>query len=209
MFALDRQRQLLFCGDRAFTPATRRWDTPAVRAQAIPVDAVEAIRWLQTESGFPLRTPIGVIGPNEASAEQAGAAERVGALLGRMRLTLLCGGRQGVMEMACRGAAGVGGLSIGLLPHGDPDQANPFVTVPIASGIGEARNAIIAQASACLIAVGDSHGTLSEVALGLRLGKTIFGLAGAAAIPGVIQLADPADLAAPLASHLLGAAPSR
>jgi len=204
MFALDRQRQILFRGDRAFVPAARRWDQGIDPSQAVPVDAAEAMRWLQTESGFPLRAPIGVIGPNEASAGQADTAERVGALLGRMGLTLLCGGRQGVMEAACRGAAQTGGLSIGLLPQGDPAQANGFVTVPIASGIGEARNAIIAQASACLIAIGDSHGTLSEVALGLRLGKTVFGLAGAAALDGVIQLADPADLAAALASHLLG-----
>jgi len=209
MFALDRQRQLLFCGDRAFAPASRRWDQGMEPSQAVPVDAALAMRWVQTESGAPLRTPIGVIGPNEASAVQADTARQVGALLGRMGLTLLCGGRQGVMEAACRGAAETGGLSIGLLPQGDPDQANRFVTVPIASGIGEARNAIIAQASACLIAIGDSHGTLSEVALGLRLGKTVFGLAGAAAIEGVIQLSDPADLAAALASHLLGLESSR
>ncbi len=204
MFALDRQRRLLFCGDRAFDPTDRRWAEGVDPTQAVPVDAVLAMRWLQLESGAPLRTPIGVIGPNEASAAQAETAARVGALLGRMGLTLLCGGRQGVMEAACRGIAETGGLSIGLLPQGDPGQANRYVTVPIASGIGEARNAIIAQASACLIAIGDSHGTLSEVALGLRLGKTVFGLAGATAIDGVIQLTDPADLAAALASHLLG-----
>lgn len=203
MFALDRQRGVLFHGDRAFIPATRRWEVLPPSSQAVPVDAVKAMHWVQTESGFPLRAPVGVIGPNEASVAQAAVAETVGELIGRMRLTLLCGGRQGVMEGACRGAANAGGLTIGLLPRDDPDQANPFVTVSIASGIGEARNAIIAQASACLIAVGDSHGTLSEVALGLRLGKTVFGLAGAAAIEGVIQLSDPADLAGPLIGHLL------
>jgi uncharacterized protein (TIGR00725 family) len=204
MFAIDRTLGVLFHGTQGFTPATRRWQPGSPSPEAVPADAVEAMRWLQTESGFPLRAPVGVIGPNEAGPGQAAAAEAVGALLGRMRLTLLCGGRQGVMESACRGAVGAGGLTIGLLPHHDPDQANPFVTVPIASGIGEARNAVIAQAAACLIAVGDSHGTLSEVALGLRLGKMVFGLAGAARIAGVVQLTDPTDLAVRLAAHLLG-----
>lgn len=204
-FAVDRQRHLIFHGTRAFDPATRQWHSLEPGPDVEPADAIDAMRWLQTESGFPLRTPVGVIGPNDASSEQDAAAEQVGSILGRMRLTLLCGGRQGVMEMACSGAAGVGGLTIGLLPHADPGLANRFVTVPIASGIGEARNAIIAQASACLVAIGDSHGTLSEVALGLRLGKTVFGLAGAAALPGVVQVAAAAELVVPLVLELLSA----
>jgi uncharacterized protein (TIGR00725 family) len=205
VFAIDHQRRLILRGDHAYDPATRQWQSAVAGTQAESMTATDAMRWLQAESGHPLRAPVGVIGPNEATPEQQAAARQVGSLLGRMRLTLLCGGRQGVMEAACRGAAEAGGLTIGLLPHADPDLANPFVTVPIASGIGEARNAIIAQAGACLVAVGDSHGTLSEVALGLRLAKAVFGLAGAAQVQGVVQLGDPADLAEPLVLHLLRA----
>jgi len=206
MFAIDRSRQQLLHAGRAYHAATRSWHAIDATHTAEPVDAVTALQWLQIESGHPLRAPIGVIGPNEATAEQHAVAEQVGALIGRMRLTLLCGGRQGVMEAAARGAFNMGGLTLGLLPQNDPDQANPYIKVALASGIGEARNAIIAQASACLIAVGDSHGTLSEVALGLRLGKTVFGLAGAARVEGVIQLADASELARPLAATQRGCA---
>lgn len=203
MFAIDRPSGRLFHDGRAYTPATRSWQEALLPAGAEPADPIEALAWLQRESGHPLKAPIGIIGPNEATAEQVAMAAEAGAIVGRMGLAVLCGGRQGVMEGAARGAASVGGIAIGLLPHGDPTQANPFVTVAIASGIGEARNAIIAQAGACLIAVGDSHGTLSEVALGLRLGKRVFGLAGAARVDGVVHLITPAALPAALARELL------
>ena len=203
MFAIDRPSGRLFHDGRAYTPATRSWQEALLPAGAEPADPIEALAWLQRESGHPLKAPIGIIGPNEATMEQVAMAAEAGAIVGRMGLAVLCGGRQGVMEGAARGAASVGGIAIGLLPHGDPTQANPFVTVAIASGIGEARNAIIAQAGACLIAVGDSHGTLSEVALGLRLGKRVFGLAGAARVDGVVHLTTPAALPAALARELL------
>ena len=89
------------------------------------------------------------------------------------------------MQAVCEGVARVGGLSIGLLPEADPATANPFVSVAIATGIGEARNALIARASFCLIAIGDSFGTLSEVALGRQFGKLVIGLEGAAGVDGV------------------------
>lgn len=203
MFAIDRPSGRLFHDGRAYTPATRSWQEALLPAGAELAGPIEALAWLQRESGHPLKAPIGIIGPNEATTEQVAMAAEAGAIVGRMGLAVLCGGRQGVMEGAARGAASVGGIAIGLLPHGDPTQANPFVTVAIASGIGEARNAIIAQAGACLIAVGDSHGTLSEVALGLRLGKRVFGLAGAARVDGVVHLITPAALPAALARELL------
>lgn len=184
MLMLDRARNLLFHGHHRFDPATRRWiDGATASGEAIaPRDAVA---WLQKESGFRLRTPVGVIGPREARAEQLALAEAIGAGLARMGLALVCGGRQGIMEAVCRGSAAQGGLSIGLLPETEPDHANAFVTVPLATGIGEARNALVARASLCLVVIGDSYGTLSEVALGLQFGKRVFGLAGAAQVTGV------------------------
>ena len=134
------------------------------------------------------RVPIGVIGPREATEEQLAAAEAIGAGLAAMGLMVICGGRQGVMEATCRGVARAGGLSIGLLPEEDASAANPYVTVALATGIGEARNALVARAAHCLVAIGDSYGTLSEVALGLQFGKTVIGLAGAARVPGVKQV---------------------
>jgi len=90
-----------------------------------------------------------------------------------------------------RGVAKERGVSIGLLPEPDAHAANPHLTIVLPTGLGEARNAIIARASFCLVAIGDSYGTLSEVALGLQFGKTVLGLAGAPPVPGVRPCADP------------------
>jgi len=68
------------------------------------------------------------------------------------------------MQAVCQGVAEEGGFSIGLLPEGDARFANPFVSVAIATGIGEARNALIARAALCLVTIGNSYGTLAEVA---------------------------------------------
>lgn len=203
MFAIDRSSGLLFANHSVYNPTTRVWQPRPLSSFAEPVDPIQAIAWLQRESGHRLKAPIAIIGPNEATAEQVAVAARAGGIVGRMGLPVLCGGRGGVMEGAARGAASVGGIVIGLLPHGDPSEANAFVSVAIASGIGEARNAIIAQAGACLIAVGDSHGTLSEVALGLRLGKRVFGLMGAAQVDGIVHLAGVDELPGALAHALL------
>ncbi len=187
-FRLDRTRAALFdAAGRCFDPTQRRWlgVTPVVSDKVEVLDALAAVTWLQRESGSWLRVPIGVIGPSEATAAQLSAALQVGELLGDCRLTVICGGRQGVMQAVCEGVARVGGLALGLLPEADSSNANPFVGVAIATGIGEARNALIARASFCLIAIGDSFGTLSEVALARQFGKLVIGLEGAADVEGV------------------------
>jgi uncharacterized protein (TIGR00725 family) len=176
---------------------------PSIDASPDPTLQPEAfLAWHQTRGPAPLRVPIGVIGPREATLAELAVAEEVGALIGRSGFTLICGGRGGVMEAAARGAARAGGLTLGLLPGDDPGTANPFIAVPLATGLGEMRNAVIARAAWCLVAVGNSHGTLSEIALGLRFGKPVFGLAGAAGIEGVTQLAEVGALAGALAERL-------
>ena len=207
-FRLDRARGTLFdsTGQR-FDPVARRWESAGTtsRSDALEaVDAIAAVTWLQRESGRPLRVPIGVIGPREATDAQLAAALEVGELLGDCRLTVICGGRQGVMQAVCEGVARVGGLSIGLLPETDPAAANPFVSVAIATGIGEARNALIARASFCLIAIGDSFGTLSEVALGRQFGKLVVGLEGAAKLEGVQHAGTAREAVAMAAEAILG-----
>jgi len=147
----------------------------------------EKAAWQQRHSGAPVRQPVAVIGPREASEAQLAAAEQVGAELARIGFAVVCGGRQGIMEAVCRGVAQENGISIGLLPDTETANANAFVTVPIATGIGEARNAIVARAGFCLVVIGDSYGTLSEVALGLQFGRPVFGLMGAAKVEGVRQ----------------------
>jgi len=186
-FRLDCTQGLLFdANGRRFDPQQRVWIDGHTPVCGEAVDSIAAVAWLQQH--VPVRVPVGVIGPREAPDAQLLAAEQVGCGLAKMGLVAICGGRQGVMEAVCRGAAQAGGLSIGLLPDADPSFANPHVGVVIATGIGEARNALIARASLCLVVIGDSYGTLSEVALGRQFGKKVIGLEGAAKVDGVIYV---------------------
>ncbi|HEX8009386.1 MAG TPA: hypothetical protein VF814_00340 [Casimicrobiaceae bacterium] len=214
VFRLDRARGLLFdAAGRRLDPAQRNW-LPGPKKKVRPgqletLDVLGAVSWLQRDSGHPLRVPVGVIGPREASDAQRAAALEVGELLGGCGLTVLCGGRQGVMQAVCEGVARVGGHSIGLLPDADAAQANPFVGVAIATGIGEARNALIARASFCLIAIGESLGTLSEVALGRQFGKLVIGLEGAASVAGVQHVATAREAVERAAAEILAVVRSR
>ncbi len=193
MLELDRARARLLDGaGRRFDATARAWVADAAPG-GTRISLAEAVTWLQRESGAPLREPVGVIGPREAGAEQLAAAEAIGAGLARMGLAVLCGGREGVMEAVARGVAKERGVAIGLLPEADAHAANPYLSVVLPTGLGEARNAIIARASFCLVAIGDSYGTLSEVALGLQFGKSVFGVAGAPGVRGVRACAGPEE----------------
>ena len=188
---LDRARRTLSDGDgRRFEPATRRWEPLRGSPGGDSTSPAEAVRWLQRESGRPCRVPVGVIGPRAADGDQRALAEEIGAGLADLGLTVLCGGREGVMEAVCRGVAAQGGLSVGLLPDDHWESANDFVSVPLASGIGVARNALIARASLCLIAIGGGHGTLSEIAFGLQFGRPVFALARAPRVAGTVGQPD-------------------
>ena len=103
-------------------------------------------------------------------------AELVGKELGARGVVLVCGGLGGVMEAACRGAKEAGGLTVGILPGLHRSDANPFVDVVIATGLGEARNALVVNAADAVIAVGGGYGTLTEIGLALRAGKRVVGL---------------------------------
>jgi uncharacterized protein (TIGR00725 family) len=193
-YRLDRTQGMLFdVSGRRFDAQQRVWLESSSPVSGERVDSIVAASWLQRQSGVPVRIPVGVIGPREASAAQLLAAENIGRGLASMGFAVICGGRQGVMEAACRGAAETGGVSIGLLPDADPAFANPYASIIIATGIGEARNALIARAAFCLVVIGDSFGTLSEVALGRQFGKRVIGLEGAARVDGVIHVASEAE----------------
>ncbi len=136
-----------------------------------------------------LRLPVGVIGPNDASRAELAMAEAIGSAIAKLGLPLICGGRGGCMEAASKGAAEAGGLVIGILPSSDWLSANRFVSVPVASGIGEARNAIIASACFALVAVGGGHGTLSEIALGLKMERLVITMPDANRVEGALECA--------------------
>ncbi len=121
---------------------------------------------------------IGVIGAGECDAFLAKKAERVGEEIAKRGGVLICGGLGGVMEAAAKGAKSQGGLTIGILPTSNKKDANPYIDIAICTGMGHARNAIIALTSDVLIAVGGEYGTLSEIALGLKAGKPVISLGG-------------------------------
>ena len=100
-------------------------------------------------------------------------AEQVGMLIGRAKAVLLCGGLFGAMEAAARGARAVAGLTVGFLPGVNPDDANDHIVIPIATGLGEARNAVLVRAADAVIAIGGDWGTLSEIALARKIGRPI------------------------------------
>jgi uncharacterized protein (TIGR00725 family) len=122
------------------------------------------------------RRIVGVIGAGECDDRVAVIAEEVGRRLAECQYVILTGGRTGVMEAVSRGAKQAGGLTIGILPGNDPQDANPYVDIPIATGLQDARNAIVARASEILIAIAGEYGTLSEIALALKMGRRVIGL---------------------------------
>ncbi len=136
---------------------------------------------------------VGVVGPGDCDAALARVAEEVGRHLAQHGLAVLTGGRGGVMEAACRGAKSAGGLTLGILPGARRGEANPYVDVPLPTGLGEARNAIVACASEVLVAIAGEYGTLSEIALALKLGRPVIGLHTWPMIPDVIAVDNPAQ----------------
>jgi uncharacterized protein (TIGR00725 family) len=121
---------------------------------------------------------VAVVGPGEAGPAEEETAETVGRLLAQREAIVVCGGLGGVMTAACRGAAGANGITVGLLPGADRNEANPWVSVAVPTGLGELRNGLIVRAADAVIAVGGGYGTLSEVALALKAGKPVIGLGG-------------------------------
>lgn len=115
-------------------------------------------------------------GSNTATAEAKALAEEVGFLIARADAVLACGGLNGVMEAACKGAKRADGLTIGILPGSDAKDANPHVDVPIVTAISTARNAIVVRTADAIIAIDGSYGTLTEMAYAFDLGKKVFGL---------------------------------
>ena len=126
--------------------------------------------------GLRLKRIIAVIGSGTANEATLKEAEEIGRLIAGRDAILICGGLGGVMEAAAKGARLEGGITVGVMPQNDTRSANPFITIPVATGLGEGRNVIIARTADALIAIGGEYGTLSEIAFGLKMGKPVIGL---------------------------------
>jgi uncharacterized protein (TIGR00725 family) len=119
---------------------------------------------------------VAVCGPGVATERENGWAEQVGRLVAQAGAVIVCGGVSGVMDAVARGAAVEGGTSIGILPGRDRTEASPALTYSIPTGMGETRNALVVRAADVLIAVAGEFGTLSEIALALKMGVPVVGL---------------------------------
>ena len=119
---------------------------------------------------------VAIIGDGFCSTDTARLAEEVGRRLAENQAIVICGGLGWVMEAACRGAKGAGGSTIGVLPGRDRRDANPYIDIPIVTGMGEARNVIVVSSAQSVIAVSGGYGTLSEIAHALKLGIPVVGL---------------------------------
>jgi uncharacterized protein (TIGR00725 family) len=145
---------------------------------------------------------VAVVGASDATPRELDVAEELGRLLARAGAVVVCGGLGGVMHAAARGCASEAGVSVGILPGDDREPASPHLTVAISTGLGEARNAIIARTADAVIAVGGEFGTLSEIALALKMGKIVVGLdtwdlaRRGAGVDAVVPATDPADAVA-------------
>lgn len=122
------------------------------------------------------RTFISVVGGSQCSPEAYALAEQVGRELALRGAIVVCGGLTGVMEAACKGAKSAGGLTVGVLPSHSYLDANPWVDIPIVTGLGYARNVIVVKTGRAVIAVDGSYGTLSEIAHALADGIPVIGL---------------------------------
>ena len=123
-----------------------------------------------------MKKQIVVVGASAASEEVTRLAEQVGVLIARAGAVLVCGGLGGVMEAAARGAKTAKGTTIGILPGTSRADANPYIDYAIVTGMGELRNFMLVRTADALVALPGRHGTLSEVAMALRLGKTVVSL---------------------------------
>lgn len=146
---------------------------------------------------------ISVIGSGQCDAAQYETARRVGELAARAGYEIVCGGLGGVMTAVCQGAREAGGRTIGILPGDDARAANPYVDVPVATGLGIARNVLVVKNGDAVIAVAGGAGTLSEIGVALKLGRPVAALGRFGGIEGVRAVSSPEEALVFVASHFV------
>jgi uncharacterized protein (TIGR00725 family) len=134
---------------------------------------------------------IGVIGAGTCSKKIYSLAYDVGKYIAKAGAILVCGGLGGVMEGAAKGAKENKGVTVGILPGVDKAEANPYIDIPIVTGISEARNLIVIRSSDAIIALPGQFGTLSELAFCLKMEKPVVGLTTWEISDRIIKTKDP------------------
>ena len=138
------------------------------------------------------KTLIAVIGGHKCNNEVEQISIKLGNLLAKVGVILICGGLSGVMEAVSKGMYDEGGMTIGLLPGEDKNTANPYIDIPIATGLGYTRNTIVVGCADIVIALPGEYGTLSEIAFALNMKKPVIGI-GSWAIKGIKQVKTPQE----------------
>lgn len=136
---------------------------------------------------------VAIIGSGDASGELYDLARQIGSLVAKRGGVVVCGGLSGVMEAAARGASEADGVAIGILPDEDRHRANPYLSYSVATGIGEARNLAVACSADVVIAVGGEYGTLSEIALARKVGRTVVSLGSWDPYAHIVAAASPEE----------------
>lgn len=145
---------------------------------------------------------VGVVGSGVCSRELYGVAKAIGFEIGKRGWMLICGGLGGIMEGVCRGCVEAGGITVGLLPGFSKDEANPYVQIPIPTGLGDGRNLLVVRASDILLAISGGYGTLSEIGLALKSGKKVVGFETFEIIEGILRASSPEEVLQLLESNL-------
>jgi uncharacterized protein (TIGR00725 family) len=136
---------------------------------------------------------VAVIGARACDEDILDLATEMGSLLAENGYTIICGGLGGVMEAVCKGAKAKDGKTIGILPGNSPAEANPYIDVSVATGMGISRNLIIIRSAVAVIAISGGYGTLSEMAFALQLEKPVIALRSWEVSENVVIASDPDD----------------
>jgi len=134
---------------------------------------------------------IGVIGAGSCDDRIYSIAEEMGRRIAESGAALICGGLGGVMEAASKGAKEAGGLTIGILPGFDKADANSYIDIPIVTGLSHEEMSLVVRSSDIVIAIAGGYGTLSEIALSLKMGKTVIGIETWEGVDDIIRVKNP------------------
>lgn len=137
---------------------------------------------------------VGVIGAGECTDLTYKTAQNLGFEIGKRGWILVCGGLGGVMEAAAKGCVEAGGMTLGILPGSKRNSANPYIRIAVPTGLGEGRNLLVVRASDVLVSIAGGYGTLSEIALALKAGKTVIGLETWKHIQGIQYVSHPYEV---------------
>jgi uncharacterized protein (TIGR00725 family) len=139
---------------------------------------------------------IGIIGAGKCAKKLRDEAYQVGLAVAEGGGVLVCGGLKGVMEAAAQGACEAGGVTVGIIPGIDRDEANPYCNVVVPTGMGNARNFIVVQTADVILALHGKYGTISEIAIAIKLGKPVVSLVKWDVFPEVLHIPKPAEAVA-------------